>query len=195
MRRKPAVLLDRDGVINIDGPGYVTSWDEFQFCPGALEAIRELTEAGWESYVITNQSGIAKGLYSKQRLTDIHWRMLVEIRRAGGRLLGIQYCPHTDEANCMCRKPRPGMLLKAAAKWGLDLRRSYLIGDSARDIEAGKAAGCTTFWVQSHCTDERTQNQRDKMITVPDYEVEDLVEAAGIILADFGPSPAGVAAS
>ncbi len=195
MRSKRAVLLDRDGVINIDGPGYVTSWDEFQFCPGALEAIRELTEAGWEIYVITNQSGIAKGLYSKQRLTDIHWRMLVEIRRAGGRLLGIQYCPHTDEANCMCRKPRPGMLLKAAAKWGLDLRRSYLIGDSARDIQAGAAVGCTTFWVQTHCTDERTQNQREKMITVPDYEVEDLVEAAGIILADFGPSPAGVAAS
>ncbi len=182
MRRKPAILLDRDGVINIDGPGYVESWAEFQFCPSALEAIRRLTEAGWEIYVITNQAGIAKGLYSEQRLMDIHWRMMIEIRRAGGRVLGIQFCPHTDEDECLCRKPRPGMLLKAAAKWGLDLARSYFVGDSARDIQAGAAVGCTTLWVQTHYTDERTQRQREKMVVAPDYEVEDLAGAVEAIL-------------
>jgi len=190
MRRKPAILLDRDGVINVDAPGYVESWDEFQFCPGALAAIRQLAEAGWEIYVITNQSGVAKGLYSEQRLIDIHWRMMIEIRRAGGRILGVQFCPHTDEDECWCRKPRPGMLLKAAAKWGLDLAQSYLVGDSAHDIQAGAAVGCTTFWVQTHHTDERTQRQREKMVIAPDYEVKGLAEAAGIILADVGPSAA-----
>lgn len=182
MRCKPAILLDRDGVINIDGPGYVESWDGFQFCAGALAAIRKLTEAGWEIYVITNQSGIAKSLYSEQGLVDIHWRMMIEIRRAGGRVLGIQFCPHTDEDECLCRKPRAGMLRKAAAKWGLDLARSYLVGDSARDIQAGAAVGCTTFWVQTHYTDERTQRQREKMVVAPDYEVEDLAGAAEAIL-------------
>jgi len=193
MRRKPAIFLDRDGVINTDKVGYVESWDEFHFCPGALAAIRQLTEAGWEIYVITNQSGIAKGLYSKQRLMDIHWRMLLEIRRAGGRVLGIQFCPHTDEDECLCRKPRPGMLLKAAAKWGIDLEHSYLVGDSARDIQAGAAVGCTTFWVQTHCTDERTQRQREEMVVAPDYEIRDLAEAVETILADVGPSPASAA--
>ncbi len=182
MRHKPAILLDRDGVINIDGPGYVESWDEFEFCPGALEAIRKLTEAGWEIYVITNQSGVAKGLYSEQRLIDMHWRMMIEIRRAGGRILGVQFCPHTDEDECLCRKPRPGMLLKAAAKWGLDLAQSYFVGDSARDIQAGAGVGCTTFWVQTHYSDERTQRQREEMVIVPDYEVKDLADAVDAIL-------------
>jgi len=183
MRGKPAILLDRDGVINADGPGYVESWAEFQFCPGALEAICRLTEAGWEAYVITNQSGIAKGLYSERRLMDIHWRMLLEIRRAGGRVLGIQFCPHADEDECLGRKPEPGMLLKAAAKWGLDLARSYLIGDSARDIQAGATVGCTTFWVQTHYSGEYTQRQREKMVVAPDYEVTDLAKAVEIIMA------------
>jgi len=195
MRRKPAIFLDRDGVINTDKVGYVESWDEFHFCPGALEAIRRLTEAGWEIYVITNQSGVAKGLYSKQRLIDIHWRMMIEIRRAGGRVLGIQFCSHTDEDECMCRKPQPGMLLKAAAKWGLDLARSYLVGDSARDIQAGVTVGCTTFWVQTHYTDERTQRQRETMVIAPDYQVKDLAEAVEIILAEVGPSPTSTALS
>jgi len=193
MRHNPAILLDRDGVINADKVGYVESWDEFHFCPGALEAIRRLTEAGWEIYVITNQAGIARGLYSEQRLMDIHWRMMIEIRRAGGRVLGIQFCPHTDEDECLCRKPRPGMLLNAAAKWGLDLTRSYLIGDSARDIQAGASVGCTTFWVRTHYSDERTQRQREKMVSAPDYEVKDLAEAVETILADVRPSPANAA--
>ncbi len=183
MRYKPAILLDRDGVINTDKVGWVERWAEFQFCPGALQAIRKLTEAGWELYVITNQSGVARGLYSEQRLMDIHWRMMIEIRRAGGRILGVQFCPHTDEAECMCRKPRPGMLLKAAAKWGLDLAQSYFVGDTARDIQAGAAVGCTTLWVQTHCTDERTQRQREKMVIAPDYEVTDLAKAVETIVA------------
>ena len=190
MRHKPAIFLDRDGVINTDKVGWVERWAEFQFCPGALAAIRKLTEAGWDIYVITNQSGIARGLYSTQRLTDIHWRMMIEIRRAGGRILGVQFCLHTDEDECLCRKPEPGMLLKAAAKWGLDLARSYLIGDSASDIQAGAAVGCTTLWVQTHYSDERTQRQRGKMVVAPDYEVKDLAEAVETILADVGPSPA-----
>ncbi len=182
MRRKPAILLDRDGVINTDKVGWVERWAQFQFCAGSLQAIRKLTEAGWEIYVITNQSGVARGLYSEQRLMDIHWRMLLEIRRAGGRILGVQFCPHTEEDECLCRKPEPGMLLKAAAKWGLDLACSYFVGDTARDIQAGAAVGCTTFWVQTHYTDERTQRQREEMVVAPDHEVRDLGEAVEAIL-------------
>ncbi len=195
MRRKPAVFLDRDGVINIDQPGYVTSWEGFHFHSGALEAIAELTTAGWEIYVITNQSGITRGLYSRQRLVEMHWRMLLQIRKAGGRVLGVQFCPHTDEDGCMCRKPQPGMLYKAAAKWGLDLARSCFIGDTARDIQAGSAAGCTTFWIATHYSAEETQRQRDMMVSQPDYEVQDLAEAVRIILAGAGPSPANAAVS
>lgn len=180
MRCRPAVFLDRDGVINYDRDDWVKSWEEFRFYPGSREAIAQLTDAGREIYIITNQSGVGRGLMPGRRLLDIHAKMQIEVARAGGRIMGIQVCPHTPDDHCRCRKPLPGLLLKAAAKWGIDLQRSWLVGDSARDIQAGYAAGCTTIWVTTQATEEL--HQQEQMVIRPDFQVRDLAEAVQIIL-------------
>ena len=142
MRR--AVFLDRDGVINERMPEgrYVTCWEEFKLLPGAAEAIRKLNDLGFLVVIVTNQRGIAKGLYTEEDLEEIHERMKREIERiSGGRIDAIYYCPHERDENCPCRKPKPGMVLRAAEEMGIDLASSYLIGDSPTDIECGRAAG------------------------------------------------------
>ena len=188
MRRRPAVFLDRDGVINAietiyNRGDWVKSWDEFRFYPGSLEAMARLTAANRETYVITNQSLVGRGGLEWRVLVDIHAKMELEVALAGGRIAGIQVCPHVPEDDCLCRKPKPGMFLKAAAKWGLDLERSWFVGDSARDIRAGHAAGCTTVWVTTHATEELRRSQEEKMLVPPDFQAQDLAEAVQIILA------------
>ncbi len=180
MRCRPAVFLDRDGVINVDRRDYIKTWDEFEFYPGSLQAIARLTASGREIYLVTNQSGVGRGLMPWRRVLDIHAKMQIEVARAGGRIMGIQVCPHTPDDHCRCRKPEPGLLLKAAARWGLDLRRSWLVGDAARDIQAGRAVGCTTIWVTTHPTDEL--RQQEQMVIRPDFQAQDLAEAVEIIL-------------
>ncbi len=143
------VFLDRDGVINRNplNKGYVRKWAEFAFIPNARKAIRELTESGYRIIVVTNQSGIGRGLYSEEDLTDIHERMLAEINKAGGTVKAVYYCPHHPEAGCECRKPKPGMLTRAAREHNIELSDTYLIGDTTTDIEAGQSVGATTFLV------------------------------------------------
>ena len=143
------IFLDRDGVINRNPPnkGYVRRWSEFFFLPNALNAIRDLTENGYRIVVITNQAGIGKGLFSEDSLKDIHSRMIAEIRDAGGKIDAVYYCPHHPEAGCECRKPEPGMLIRAADEHHIELSRAYLIGDSTTDIEAGQRAGTRTLLV------------------------------------------------
>ena len=145
MRPVPAVFLDRDGVINVDSDAYVKSWDEFSFRPDALDSLRRLHEANVEVYIITNQAGIGRGLFSEAALRDILLRLRLEVRRAGGLIHGIEYCPHPPDAGCRCRKPEIGNLLKAASKYGLELQRSVFVGDSCGDINAAHAAGCTSI--------------------------------------------------
>lgn len=145
---KKAAFLDRDGVINIDH-AYVHKIDEFEWVPGVLDAARRLHEAGFELVVVTNQSGIGRGYYTEEdfaRLTD--W-MKDAFADAGAPLAGVYFCPHHPEkaiekyrTDCNCRKPRPGMLLKAAEDLGLDLGRSVMFGDKPGDATAGKLAGC-----------------------------------------------------
>lgn len=143
------IFLDRDGVINRNPPnkGYVRRWSEFSFLPNALKAIRDLTENGYRIIVITNQAGIGKGLFSEDNLKDIHARMVTEITEAGGRIDAVYYCPHHPEAGCECRKPKPGMLRRAADEHRIELSSAYLIGDSTTDIEAGRRAGTRTLLV------------------------------------------------
>jgi D-glycero-D-manno-heptose 1,7-bisphosphate phosphatase len=142
-----AAFLDRDGVINIDH-GYVFRRDDFEFVPGTLAACAQLHRQGLALVVVTNQSGIGRGLYSEddyRRLTE--W-MTTAFAAAGAPLAGVYYCPHHPQAllpeyrrACACRKPAPGLLLAAARELSLDLRRSVLFGDKASDIEAAVAAG------------------------------------------------------
>ncbi len=143
------IFLDRDGVINRNPPnkGYVRKWAEFTFLPNARKAIRELSESGYRIIVVTNQSGIGRGLYSEEDLADIHSKMVSEVSKAGGTIDAVYYCPHRPDAGCECRKPKPGMLVRAAREHNIDLSNVYLIGDVPTDIEAGQRVGATTFLV------------------------------------------------
>jgi len=146
-----AVFLDRDGTINrMLENDYVKTWEEFEFLPGAAEAIRALKAKGYLVIIVTNQRGIGRGVMTKEDLEHIHRRMCEELASAGAYIDDIFYCPHNIEDDCQCRKPRPALLLQAQAKWDIDLGRSILIGDMESDIEAGRAAGCTTIRVQTN---------------------------------------------
>jgi len=148
---KKVIFIDRDGVINKKMPegDYVKIWSEFKFLPGAIEALKMLYEAGYSIFVITNQRGIARGIMCKEDLDDIHNRMVIELERYGVKLAGIYYCPHNYEDNCNCRKPKPGLLLRAAKEHNFDLKDAIFIGDSPKDIQAGINAGCRTILVDS----------------------------------------------
>jgi D-glycero-D-manno-heptose 1,7-bisphosphate phosphatase len=140
---RPAVFLDRDGVINenVDGD-YVRSWEGFRFLPGSLDAIARLTRAGFPVVIVTNQQGVGKGLMRAAEVESIHERMLAAIRAAGGAIAAVRYCPHLESDACDCRKPMPGLLTAAAAELGLNLARSVFVGDAVSDVEAARAAGC-----------------------------------------------------
>lgn len=134
------IFLDRDGVINENRPDYVKSWSEFCFLPGAKEAIAMLTHAGHRIIVCTNQAGIAHGNVSREAVEEIHRHMVAEIAKEGGTIERVYYCPHGKDENCLCRKPRPGMLLRARDELGVDMHDAFFIGDSISDILAALAA-------------------------------------------------------
>jgi D-glycero-D-manno-heptose 1,7-bisphosphate phosphatase len=135
------IFLDRDGVINENRSDYVKSWGEFCFLAGSKEAIAMLTTAGHRIIVCTNQAGVARGHLSRETVENIHRRMVAEIAQAGGRIERVYYCPHGKDESCSCRKPRPGMLLRARDELGIDLHDAIFIGDSISDIQAALAAG------------------------------------------------------
>jgi histidinol-phosphate phosphatase family protein len=135
------IFLDRDGVINENRPDYVKSWSEFRFLPGSREAIAKLTQAGHRIVACTNQAGVARGAISLEAVYEIHRKMVASLREIGGKIEQVYFCPHEKEGNCACRKPRPGMLLRARDELGLDMRGAVFIGDSITDIRAALAAG------------------------------------------------------
>jgi D-glycero-D-manno-heptose 1,7-bisphosphate phosphatase len=135
-----AVFFDRDGVINVDR-GYVHRVEDFEFVPGIPFMLRELQLDGWRLVVVTNQSGIGRGLFSEDDYERVTQHMREQLALHGVRLDGVYHCPHAPEQGCGCRKPAPGMLLRAAASLGLDLSRSVLMGDKESDMQAAHAAG------------------------------------------------------
>src|SRR6266567_3658579 len=143
------IFLDRDGVINENRADYVKSWSEFRFLPGSREAIAKLTQAGHRIIVCTNQAGIARGTLTVEAVEDIHHRMIASIYDIGGKIEKVYYCPHDRDGDCSCRKPRPGMLLRARDELDIDLHDAVFIGDSITDIRAGLAAGIHTVLVLS----------------------------------------------
>lgn len=148
---RKVVFLDRDGTLNVRAPkgNYVTRREEFIFLPGTLEALEKLVRAGYEMYIISNQSGIARGIMTEDDLSDIHAYMREELKKKGIVLSGIYYCPHGWDSTCECRKPKPGMLLQAAREHDIDLSRSLFIGDDDRDGQAAQAAGVPFIQVSS----------------------------------------------
>lgn len=148
----PAILLDRDGVINerVNG-GYVTQWSEFRFIGGMTGPLAELSRLGLPMLVVSNQAGVGKGLVSHEALAEITERFVARLREQGARIDAVYYCPHTAEAHCPCRKPAVGLLKQAAQDWHVDLERAVLVGDSASDMEAAQACRCRALLVAPEC--------------------------------------------
>jgi D-glycero-D-manno-heptose 1,7-bisphosphate phosphatase len=138
-----AAFLDRDGVLNRRAPpaDYVKSAAEFVWLAGAREGVLRLNDEGWLVLVVTNQRGVARGLMTAQDVEAIHDKAQRELRQIGAHVDGFYYCPHNDADECACRKPQPGLILRAAQDWHVDLGASILIGDDDRDIEAARRAG------------------------------------------------------
>ncbi len=178
-----AIFLDRDGVINENRSDYVKSWEEFQLLPGALAALRLLSEAGWPIFIVTNQAAVNRGLITHETLQQIHHNLVSLARQYGATISALRYCPHRPDEHCDCRKPAPGMLHSLAEEFGIDLQRSYMIGDALTDIAAGQAAGCRTALVSTGRGREQLhlpeiQRWRPTMIT------RDLFAAARWVLAE-----------
>ena len=141
------IILDRDGVINVDSDQYIKSPDEWRPIPGSIEAIARLTQWGWRVVVATNQSGVGRGLFVMDTLNAIHDKMLRTVAQAGGRIDAVFFCPHTNGDKCDCRKPKPGMFREIAQRYNTDLKGVPAIGDSLRDLQAAIDAGAQPMLV------------------------------------------------
>jgi histidinol-phosphate phosphatase family protein len=135
-----AVFLDRDGTL-IDDVGYISDPEDVRLVPGAADALRALRDAGFRLVVVSNQSGLGRGLVTQEQADAVHERFVQELEGAGARIDAAYYCPHTPEDGCACRKPQPGLLLDAARELDLDLEQSFMVGNSDVDVAAGEAAG------------------------------------------------------
>jgi D-glycero-D-manno-heptose 1,7-bisphosphate phosphatase len=143
------IILDRDGTINEDRDDFVKSPEEWIPIPGALEAIARLNHAGWHTVVVTNQSGLGRGLFDMATLNAMHLKMNQMLAKVGGRIDAVFFCPHTPEEGCDCRKPLPGLMLQVGERYGLNLKDVAVVGDSMRDLQAGVSAGCPTHLVRT----------------------------------------------
>ena len=170
------VFLDRDGVVN-KCPGdqkYVTNLSEFEFLAGVLSAIARLTKIGYSVFIISNQAGVSKGMYSSDDLKDIDDYLLKMVKDAGGNICGIYYCIHQDKDECLCRKPKPGLIFKAVRENEIDqaaLKRSFFIGDSIRDVLTARQAGIKSILVFSG---KEKFNSKNAWEVNPDYTAKDL---------------------
>ena len=178
-RGERAVFLDRDGTIAKDVP-YCSRVEDFEILHTVPEGIRLLNESAFKVVVITNQSGIARGRFTQQTLALIHQRMQEGLARDGAQIDDIYYCPHHPDQECECRKPKPTLIFQAAEKMGIELTLSYMVGDDAKDIEAGSSAGCKTVLV----TTGPSHGKVDGQTPPPDHVANTLYEAAEWIVRD-----------
>ncbi len=187
-RTRPAVFLDRDGTINVD-VNYLSRPEDLQFIPGAARAMARLRDGGYSLVVVTNQSAVARGLITEADLGEIHRELQRQLRDAGAEVDGVYYCPHHPEYGsppyrqvCVCRKPNPGLLERAALELGLDLEGSYMVGDSLTDLQAGWNAGCGVVLVLTGCGTEAHREADAETLDRIDYIAGDLSEAADWIV-------------
>jgi histidinol-phosphate phosphatase family protein len=173
------VFLDRDGVINRNRDDYVKCVSEFEFLPGAKDALRKLNKAGFRVVVISNQQGVGKGLISHEDLDEINRQFVEGVAESGGRIDGIYYCPHLSIENCDCRKPATGLLERASCELDFPLREAILVGDAASDIEAGKRSGC---WTIAVLTGRLSEAEIRDLPVQPDEVAPDLAAAVDRIL-------------
>ena len=183
-----AIIMDRDGTV-CDEVGYVNHVERVRLLPRSAEAIRRANEAGFQAVVVTNQAGVARGYFAENLVEEVHDRIRELLARDGARLDGVYYCPHHPEVGppayrktCDCRKPRPGMLLRARDEMGIDLGSSYMIGDSVRDVEAGHRAGVTPILVLTGYGRGELEYQSHAWSVRPRHVAADLLEAVDWIL-------------
>lgn len=173
------VILDRDGVINVESPDYIKSPDEWIPIEGSLEAIAKLSNSGYTIAVATNQSGVGRGYYDHETLMLIHEKLLSAVSRAGGDVDLIRYCPHHPDDGCECRKPKPGLFLILAKYYDTTLDGVFAVGDSIRDLQAAAAAGASPVLVRTGNGHKTLANpELDKSVPV----VDDLSDFADQLL-------------
>jgi histidinol-phosphate phosphatase family protein len=176
-----AIFLDRDGVIN-RYPGdtkYVTTWREFRFLPGAKKAVAKLHKNGFKVFVVSNQAGIGKGILSRETLNSITERMLEAVEKSQGKIDAVYYCTHRQDENCSCRKPKAGLIDTTKKNHHIDLKNSFFIGDTIRDVKTAKAAGCKSILVL--CGKEKLSNRKNWELQ-PDFVFSNLYKATEFIL-------------
>jgi D-glycero-D-manno-heptose 1,7-bisphosphate phosphatase len=180
MNSKKAIFLDRDGVINQDPPHYAHRIDQLALIDGSGQAIRALNDAGFTVIIITNQSGVAKGLYPEEDFHIFNNAMLELLAGHNASVDAIYYCPHHPEAkvekyrvNCTCRKPKPGMLIEGGKRFDINFTSSFLVGDKWSDIEAGRSVGCKTILVRTGHGQEEYEREKHQV----DYIAANLSDA------------------
>lgn len=182
-RRPKLVVLDRDGVINVDSDSYIKSPDEWRPLPGSLEAIAQLNARGFHVVVATNQSGVGREFFDARTLAAIHNKMHQALSRCGGRIDAIFFCPHTDRSGCDCRKPKPGLMLAIEQRFRVSLAGIPCVGDSLRDLQAAAAVHAQPVLVRSGKGEKTWREQQNAM--PPDTQVfADLAEFVSAFLAD-----------
>ena len=192
MTSRPAVFLDRDGTLT-DEVGYVNHPSRLRLLPRSADAIRRLNTAGVPAVVVTNQAGIARGYFSQDVLDAVNATLVTQLAGAGAHLDGLYVCPHHPSegeppyrATCECRKPRPGLLRRAAAELGLDLTRSTMIGDKPSDLAPGREVGAATVLVLTGYGRGEWEYRRDRFEVKPDHVADDLLDAVEWALAQRG---------
>ncbi len=178
---RPAVFLDRDGTI-AEEVGYLNHASRFRMFPFAAAAIRRLNEAGLPVVVVSNQSGVGRGYFPESLVQTVNELMTVQLTKSGARIDAIYYCPHTSTENCECRKPRTGMLERAAREHSLDLARSFVVGDRYGDMELAQRARAKSILVRTGYGEGELAWHSAKWPSQPDFVAEDLSKAADWIL-------------
>jgi len=163
----PLIVLDRDGVINEDSDDYIKSPEEWVPIEGSLEAIARLHHHGYRVVVATNQSGIARGLFTLDTLMAIHRKMHNQIKEAGGSLEAIFFCPHAPDDECLCRKPKPGLLRQVERRLGVKLKNAPLVGDSLRDIQAAQSVQASPVLVRTGKGERTLAKHRADLKQIP----------------------------
>lgn len=176
-----AVFLDRDGTI-AEEVGYLNHASRFRMFPFVAAAIRRLNAAGLPVIVVTNQSGVGRGYFPESLVHTVHELMTQQLTAAGAHVDAIYYCPHTSADGCECRKPKPGLLERAAREQGLDLHRAFVVGDRYGDIELAHRVGCRGILVRTGYGEGELAWNRPKWPTPPDFVADDLTEATDWIL-------------
>jgi len=185
---KKAVFLDRDGCVNVEA-NYIRDISQFQLYPDSVESIKRLNKAGYAVIVITNQSGVARGYMTEGLVRDVNALMLKQVAQGGGRIDRVEYCPHHPEGaleeyakDCDCRKPRPGMILRAGRALGVDFSKSFVVGDKISDIELGPATGMKSALVRTGFGERDLGKIRDGQAVAPDFVAGGIGEAVDWIL-------------